>query len=50
MPAAELTRALAGAALGAVEPIGGLIGLPAVAVQNHPLLYGGLSFAAKGPI
>jgi aspartyl-tRNA(Asn)/glutamyl-tRNA(Gln) amidotransferase subunit C len=26
-----------------------LIGLPAVAVQNHPLLYGGLSFAVKGP-
>ena len=30
---------------GAAEPFGGLRGTPAVAAQNHPLLYGGLSFA-----
>ena len=45
MPAAELTRALAGAALARMSQIGGLKRLAAaVAAQKRPLLYGGLKF------
>ena len=41
MPAAELTRALAGGSAGADEPDGGLSKPLAVAAQKPPLLYGG---------
>jgi nitronate monooxygenase len=47
MPAAELTRALAGA--NSAEPDGRLR-IPAVAAQKPLLLYGGLNFRSEAPI